>query len=108
MLQIPGLLHLEGLCFDFGTATYAGTHLVSDAAGLDVFEKLDSDPAGRTTVDPGFTLQVNKPGTHLLTIQAGTGVGTQTGQRLATITIFQTVHSANDCFFQLSALYQTT
>jgi hypothetical protein len=108
LLSIPGFFKLVGSCYTSGGSTYALLEYRPLVAGVDVWYEVDNSPAAHPGALPiNGALQSFTTAARRVTYQVGDGVGTQSGQRLATMTAFFG-RTAGECFFQVSALVQTT
>jgi hypothetical protein len=110
LLEIPGILHINGTCGD-STVSFAATRVAADTPGLELYYHQEEGGAGQTAHAPvpvNSELQFFTESTKQMTIQAGVGRGTRTGQKLVTITAFESLDSNGECFFQVSALSQAT
>jgi hypothetical protein len=107
-LSIPAFFKLVGKCSTSSGVTSAKFAYESLVTGVDVWYEVDKGAAVHAGELPlNYTLQVFTETARRATLQVGDGVGSRSGQRLATMTVFFG-KVPSGCFFQVSALVQTT
>jgi hypothetical protein len=106
-LVLPTMFKLTGQC-STSDARYAELQIYPLGSNVDFwYERSDGVASHAGVIPSNGTIQAFSVGTIRITIQAGVGQGSQAGQRLATVTVFQGVRG-DGCFFQASALTQAT